>query len=484
MVLMLVCTGLVVDVGHAMLVQRQLQAGVDSAALAGVQHLPDATAAQTAAMQYSATPGSKNAVNTVDNAVTTATVSCLPGVPGCTRRDGGVNGIKVRSVSSVPTWFGRVIGINHLKVSAQATACAPCNIKPLDIMIVVDRTGSMCQTRDASGNSHNDPACTDLNNAKEGVRTFLRFLDPQLDKVGLAVLPPVRSPQFYGSRCPFTPWQNTGNPNPPPASLDGKYFGYDSFWPDLGSPGPPPRPGYQQLPGWAAEGRVWQKLGGNSSNDPSRYVVASLEGADGILSDDYIVENPTTHDWDLNPASNLVQRLGCEQGAGSTHYALALEEAQYELERNGRGNVQNVIIFLSDGAANTTPMNLPTGHWLNNSSAVARPCGTGVESAAWAKGRGTVIYTIGYDLDGATPGVAETCKKANSSNGHQGTVNESCQYWGCNAYDAIRAIATSPAHFYNKPEPGDLGHIFTQIAIDLAGSRGRLIDDTAPNLLG
>ena len=28
------CVGLVVDVGHAMLVQRQLQAGVDAAALA------------------------------------------------------------------------------------------------------------------------------------------------------------------------------------------------------------------------------------------------------------------------------------------------------------------------------------------------------------------------------------------------------------------------------------------------------------------
>ena len=41
MVLLLCCVGLVVDVGHAMLVQRQFQAGVDAAALAAVLQLPD-----------------------------------------------------------------------------------------------------------------------------------------------------------------------------------------------------------------------------------------------------------------------------------------------------------------------------------------------------------------------------------------------------------------------------------------------------------
>ncbi len=126
MVLLLVCVGMVVDVGHAMLVQRQLQAGVDAAALAGVQHLPDAVAAESVAVQYSATPGSKNAVNTVNNAVTTAKASCLAGVPGCNRRDGGVNGIVVQSQSKVPTWFGRIIGIKELTVNAKATACSPC----------------------------------------------------------------------------------------------------------------------------------------------------------------------------------------------------------------------------------------------------------------------------------------------------------------------------------------------------------------------
>ena len=74
-------------------------------------------------------------------------VLVLLGVPGCNRRDGGVNGIVVSAQSKVPTWFGRIIGITDLTVNATATACAPCSVKPLDIMVVLDRTGSMCRVR-------------------------------------------------------------------------------------------------------------------------------------------------------------------------------------------------------------------------------------------------------------------------------------------------------------------------------------------------
>ena len=68
MAIMIVLVALVVDIGHTRLVQRQLQAGVDAAALAGAQDLPVATAAVATANEYSPTPGSKNAVNTVGNA--------------------------------------------------------------------------------------------------------------------------------------------------------------------------------------------------------------------------------------------------------------------------------------------------------------------------------------------------------------------------------------------------------------------------------
>ncbi len=467
--MLLVCAGLVVDVGHAMLVQRQLQAGVDAGALAGVQHLPDTVAAETAALQYSATPGNRNAVNTVDNAVTTATASCIAGVPGCNRRDGGVNGIVVRSTSTVPTWFGRIIGLNNLKVSAKATACSPCSVKPLDIMVVLDRTGSMCQIQGVG-----DPNCTDLNRAKDGIRTFLTFMDPTLDKVGLALTPPTVDASMI-SRCPFKPWNGNSNPNPPPSNKNGRYYGYDQWWHPDGINAP-------------------------NGQDSSHYVVASLEGADGTPADDYLAFDQGTGEWDLNPQSAVIQRLDCTRGAGSTSYALAIDDAQWELDRNGRGNVQDVIIFLSDGAANTSPRNVPTNHWTNNgtgpNSWFNRPCGSGVEAASRVKGAnntGTIVYTIGYDL-GVSGGTTERCQRPDS-NGHQdgsSPVMESTQWWGRTAEDALKAMASpsditnpnSPPRYYFTPDGLTLSAIFTQIALDLSGSRGRLLDNTSPNLIG
>jgi Flp pilus assembly protein TadG len=470
---MLCCVGLVVDVGHAMLVQRQLQAGVDAAALAGVQHLPDEVTAESVAQQYSATPGSKNAVNTVDNAVTSADAKCIAGIPGCNRRDGGVNGIVVTSSSTVPTWFGRVIGINELKVSATATACSPCSVKPLDVMIVLDRTGSMCQIQGQS-----DPSCTDLNRAKDGIETFLSYMDPTLDKVGLALTPPTINAQMI-SRCPYKPWNGNSNPNPPPSSMNGRYYGYDQWWDPNGDDAP-------------------------NGQDSSHYVVASLEGADGFPDDDYLVLNPSTGDWELNYSQSAVlQRLGCTLGAGSTSYALAIDDAQWELSRNGRGNVQDVIIFLSDGAANTSPLNVPTAHWTNNgtgpNSWFNRPCGSGVEAASRVKGpnnTATIVYTIGYDL-GVAGGTTERCQRPDS-NGHQDTsspVPESAQSWGSNAEQALKAMASpsdltqpvgpsNPPRYYWTPDGLTLNQIFQSIAIDLSGARARLVDNTAPNLIG
>ncbi len=483
--MLLVCVGLVVDVGHAMLVQRQLQAGVDAAALAGVQHLPDKAQAEAVAIQYSATPGSKNAVNTVDNAATTAEAKCLQGVPGCNRRDGGVNGIVVHSSSNVPTWFGRIIGITQMTVSATSTACSPCSVKPLDIMIVLDRTGSMCRT--GSG-GYERPVCPDLKNAREGVETFLGFLDPTTDKVGLAFTPPVLDTSWLSS-CPspngYLPWTGTSNPNVPSGhpkkNLDGKFYGIDAYWPDVDHWG-----------GFDASWPQWVKDPRGAT--PSLYTVAQLEGADGFTPDDYLQQDAFGN-YQINPNSALVQRLRCAGAEGSTTYALAIEEAQRELDRNGRGNVQDIIVFLGDGAANSSPMSLPTGHWTNNPTNQARPCGTAVQSAGRLKSRmpnPTILYTIGYDLNGAGTDY-ERCLRPDA-NGHQQASTpanyEACGTWGCTAYDAIRAMATDPdgpgptaPFFYNKPVPGELNTIFAQIAMDLSGSRGRLIDNTNPDLI-
>jgi Flp pilus assembly protein TadG len=410
MVVLIAMVGFAVDVGHAYLVQRQLQSGVDAAALAGAQHLPDATQVTQVAQDYGPSPGKKNQLRTNDTAQTTVTMKCIQGVPGCSSVFNTYNAVNVKSTASVRTIFAKVIGVNRLNVSASATACSPCSAKALDIMVVLDRTGSMCQK---SNGADDHPACTDMNNAKAGIRTFLGFMDPTLDRVGLAVFPPAYN---HNNRCQL------------PTDAQQRY-GYDTWYPS-----------------WTT---------GPGGQTPGLYAIASLE-------DDYLVPRSGGYVLASPGQSPLVNMIECVGSAGTTSYANAIDEAQHELDEHGRGNVQDVIVFLSDGAANTTPRWVPS--YLDNPSDRLHPCQAGVKAAQQVKNTGTIIYSIGYDLNGMGTDY-ERCKTNTGG-------NESIT-----AYDAIRQIATDFNHFYNKPDPGQLNFIFTQIAADLQRPAARLIDD-------
>ncbi len=200
----------------------------------------------------------------------TIVTRCLSTAPGCSP----VNAVSINATASTRTGFARIFGINTMTVGARATACQPCGARPLDIVIVLDRTGSMSE-----GGSPNK-----LQNARAGIMTFLNFLDAGTARVGLTVLPPANT---LGNRC--AAGQNTW---------------YDST--------------------------------------SSVYTLVPL-------SNDFKLNGV------INNASNLVQTVNCMVPGGSTHYSLAIQAAQAELNANGRANVQDVIVFLTDGAANTGP---------------------------------------------------------------------------------------------------------------------------------
>ena len=135
----------------------------------------------------------------------------------------------------------------------------------------------------------NDPACTDLNNAREGMKTFLTYLEPTTQWVGLAVLPPAPANECGARLHPHTTRREL-------------------------------RP----------TGRT------------RKYTIVPL-------SNDY------SNNRVLDPNSDLVYTINCQKGNGYTAYANALEAAQQELDANGRPDVKDVIVFLSDGAANIGP---------------------------------------------------------------------------------------------------------------------------------
>lgn len=374
---------MVIDVGYAYYTHRSLQASADAAALAGAMELPDSNRAQAIARDYGAAPGGKNQRDNITNVSTSVSTKCIASVPGCDP----VNAITVKEHAVVDTMFAKVLGVGHFDVSAKSTACSPCGVRPLDVMLVLDRTGSMCQTHSGA----NDPACTDLNNARDGMKTFLGYMDAPTQWVGLGVLPPATS---IGNKCttPDTP---------------------------------------------------------NYNSTSAKYTIVPL-------SSDYAIGGL------LKTSSNLVSTINCQKGGGRTAYANALEEAQKELNLHGRTGVQDIIVFLSDGAANIGPT-----YYSTSSPYRKQPCHQGIWSAAPIKTKGTIIYSIGYDLD-ALNGGANTCE----------TWDDRNESPAITAYQALEGIASGPGNFYNKPSAGQLRTIFTAIAADISRGSAALIDES------
>ena len=195
---LLAMVGFVVDVGHLFNAHRELQASADAAALAGAQDLPNTDLATATALSFSSSNGKKNTHPDLSNVTTTITPKCFTstGLP-CNP----VNGIVVRESAAVPTFFLKVIGINSFSISARGTASMKGgSALPLDIMIVLDRTGSMCSP------------CSKITNARNGVLAFLGAMRPSVDEIGLAVLPPATS---VANRCNSSSSSNYDNASYP-----------------------------------------------------------------------------------------------------------------------------------------------------------------------------------------------------------------------------------------------------------------------------
>jgi hypothetical protein len=500
---------IVMDVGFAWYAKRQVQASADAAALAGAQELPDITAATNRANEYAAlnTPNNLNNVNVgvTTRCSTTATNGnwCGPG------KAYQANTIAVTETGQTPTWFAKIFGINTFNVKGVATACQPCSSSPVDIMLVVDRTGSMCSPTGPQNQ------CTDLDNAKNGVNTLLNIMDPNIDTVGLVALPPYNT---NGGVC-------GNNSTSQAVVINGKTV------------------------------------------SASNYDQASLV----YLNDPLLSNFKTSATSPLNPSSSLVQHMqpdgawtrNCIQSFGSTSYDEALASAQAELDKDGRPGVPKFIVFMTDGEANlggywagvtghgyepdlgdpATGFDMsPAGSTSTINPGDAQPCHNAINVANAIKAKGTTIYTIGYALGqnlcvhgvwgqidaskasdqndwtkfvcrtiGSPPlqvnsparnyditGIAHRQgyysappTAANKTNGNMDPctnklVWDATQSQWVNPHDEIPRITSyttvqtiaSPGDFYNQPTPGDITNIFAAIAADITKGTSRLVDDS------
>ncbi|MGE5595041.1 MAG: VWA domain-containing protein [Hyphomicrobiales bacterium] len=117
-----------IDVGRLVWARTQMQAAVDASALAGAQSMPNQGEAESMAASYWL--DNSGFIQSQGNNIQFTTT-----FPSDSNK-----GIHVQAEADIPTWFARFFGVPKWHVSAEGEA----ESQVLDIAIVLDTSGSMC----------------------------------------------------------------------------------------------------------------------------------------------------------------------------------------------------------------------------------------------------------------------------------------------------------------------------------------------------
>ncbi len=353
MVGLLAITALAVDLGFMYHAYSELQASANASATAGAGALPNSDWA-TVATNYSGVAGDKNVNGDLSGVTMVAGYpqgKCLQYMVNnfglsCNNAV-GYNAVAVVETVTVPTFFAKVIGINSMTLTAYALAAMKGGEpSPANVMLILDSTASM---KDAD----TDPNCiaatgiadpSKLDCAKWGARILMSSLDP----------------------CATT-LTSCGS------ATEGSNGGYNV-------PNPVQTVGLLTFPGLATSGAASYDYTNCGSSMGSQYI--NSYGPPTTSPPYFTIVQPssnyrTSDSAGLNGASsNLVQAVdwqdgvpgGCiPTGAGTaggygiegiggkgTYYAGITTEAASDLAAlpAPQNAYQNVIIVLSDGAAN------------------------------------------------------------------------------------------------------------------------------------
>jgi Flp pilus assembly protein TadG len=430
MIVILGIAAFAVDLGFAYVQKRRLQAAVDFALLAGAQQLPNSSTA-TGDAQTFLNKNWENNGNTTDPTVSNLS-TCAYDAASPQQCDSNSSScatsspcqIQLKATAQVPTFFGKIFGLDSINVSAQGTACGDCDstAAKYDVMVVLDRSYSMCL-----GSNGQYDGCQSLNDAKQGILALLNFFDPSTDRLGFAVLP------SGDSNAPiFSPGYPCDTIN-----LADETGGHGPFYHSLGD-----------------------FMDGTSSNHDS-WVLAPL-------SNDF-----KNADGTVNENSAFVSDVNCLQPKGWTPMAPAVQAATQELMNDGRSDAHKILIYFGDGGGNVQPMQRTangdatnTPSWYTPSPGNnLKPCEDAVGQAAIAKQDGIEVYTIGYNLNADN---ADTCYANNKPN------NAADVESGIDARETLQDMATDSKHYYEKPTPGEVYSIFEAIGHQITSGGTRI----------
>ena len=389
-ILFLGMAGLTLDLGHAYVCYRELQASTDAAALAGGYALSLSTATDrsvdTAVSNASSVTGGQNANINLPSAAETPSLECLATVTSmginCSASPTGDNAIQVVQSAVVPTYFIRglaafgVKGASSITLTTESTAAMRgATNSPYNVAIVIDTTNSM-------GSTDTDASCgsTRISCALQGVQTLLESLSPctaasesgtcvGFDTVSLFTFPNIQANQAADdTSCP------TSNPSIPNYTTPARGATWSAPTGTAGT--------YQVTSGYLDNFSSTNAAGGALSTSSSLTIATGGSGKSNCQG----LQTP---------------------GGDGTYYAAAIYAAQSSLAAASSKDVgsQNALIILSDGDASSTKITVTgtvqaagTG---TPAFTVAYPsstdqCQQAIDAAKYATAQGTTVYTIAY----------------------------------------------------------------------------------------
>lgn len=199
--------GLTIDVGRAYSAKGGFEAATEAAALAGAYALlsPNANTAsvQSAVDAWNATHPAPN----VTSSTATVTLSCVTStanLPNC--NGSNPNAVTVTQTATISTHFLKAFGVQSLTLGATKTASkAGGNATPLNVMFVLDATGSMGSS-DGNCTVPGKSRPTRFECALYSIQSTLKVMPTSMDKAGLMVFPGLATQYSPTSHpCPTYP---------------------------------------------------------------------------------------------------------------------------------------------------------------------------------------------------------------------------------------------------------------------------------------
>ena len=244
------------------------------------------------------------------------------------------NTIRLSTANTIQYFFAPVIGINTGSTGAVSAAsckgaCGAAS-SPIDVVMVLDRTGSMTSS--------------DVANVKNAALSVLDFYEPASQWIGMVSLPygqPTNKCVAYGDRRTAA----QGNPSPPPT--------------------------FQLYPNSSAS--TWQNAALSSGY---KRADGTLNTSDPLVQQINCLQRAADYVWAKSDGQPL-------SGSGQhTNLGDPLDAARAMLAAQGRAAVPDVIIFMTDGQANQPSTRQPCGYF-NTKATTAKNAGQTIFTIAY-----------------------------------------------------------------------------------------------------